>query len=107
MSELPGDEEFDEFLNKGDKEEGDGSEDEDNQDCPKLIFIVSVIREKIRFINDLMKVSTETYMQLPDDDSLKNDFKKFITDLMANSNRAMDQLDFTLIEDDEGDTNGL
>jgi predicted nucleotide-binding protein (sugar kinase/HSP70/actin superfamily) len=101
MSELPGDDDFDEFLSK---EEKNGSEVEDNQDCPKLIFIVSVIREKIRFINDLMKVSTETYKQLPDDDSLKNDFKKFITDLMANSNRAMDQLDFTLIEDDsEGD----
>jgi len=104
MSGLPGDDEFNEFLNKGENEGRDEPEDENNQDCPKLIFIVSVIREKIRFINDLMKISTETYMQLPDDDPLKGDFKKFISELMVNSNRAMDQLDFTLIEDDsEGD----
>ena len=98
MSDLPGDKEFGEFINNGGEEETESS-----HECPRMFFIVSVIREKIKFINHLMKISTETYLKLTENDPLKEKFKVFLSELMENSNRSIDQLDFTLIEDDDPD----
>lgn len=96
-----GDKDFENFM-----DDGNGQEKEE---CPKInemVLIVSTIREKMKFINAIYRESLNSYEKIKDDDSLKPDLKKFITDLMAQTMVAMNQLDYALIDDTDDSESG-
>ena len=98
---MPDDKDFESFLN-GDENENAGPENK----CPRvngMVFIVSSIREKMKFIHLSYRESLNAYEKLKDGDPLKELLKNHIAELMECSKRAIDQLDYALIEDGEDD----
>jgi hypothetical protein len=68
-----------------------------------MVLIVSTIREKMKFIYSMYKESMNHYEKLNDNDPLKADLKKYVTDLMAQSTIAINQFDYALVRDDDDD----
>lgn len=109
MTDKFGDDEFKNFM-----EDDRGSNDPESHgpECPRInemSFIVSTLREKMRFIDGLFKESLIRYESMPAEDPLKEKLREYILDLMTQSTRTMEQLDYALIDDSDpgpGDEDG-
>lgn len=99
MADNFGDAEFKSFM---DDDKNNNEPESNEHSCPRvneMVLIVSTIREKMKFIDGLFKEALVRYEKMPIEDPLKEKLREYILDLMTQSTRAMEQLDYALIDD--------
>jgi hypothetical protein len=102
MGEKLGDEDFKNFIDGNDGDDDDQIPDDFESGCPRvneMTFIVSTIKEKMKFIDRLFKEALMRYEKITSDDLLKEKMRDYILTLMTCSIRTMEQLDYALIDD--------
>jgi hypothetical protein len=86
-----GDEAFEKFINEN--------------TCPNnnIALLVLVLREKVRHLSTVYNTSLGAYLKLGDSDPIRAEMGKFISKLMEQSVQSLNQFDFILMEDEEGE----
>ena len=99
---INGDEDFKDFLDK----DGNGL---DNSTI-EMIIVINAIKAKITAVSDFYKETLSIYNDIPNDDPIKENLRKFLQDLIQEAKQSLTQFDYAVLpeedstpEDMEGD----
>lgn len=94
-------------MNIGDEEDFENFlEDESNtegQEDNQLSFIINTLKFKIDAISDLYNTTITNYQKIPEIDPVKTILKDYIEKLIGLSLQALNQFDYTLIDDEDSE----